>query len=584
MPWVHPRSRGAASSRNLRALAHQGPSPLSRGSHVSIAERQGRAGSIPALAGQPRCRCAERSPARVHPRSRGAAPTLKASAMACVGPSPLSRGSRGNSAHRRRASGSIPALAGQPSASTRRRASPGVHPRSRGAALPEDACLTAAWGPSPLSRGSQLGEVAAGFLLGSIPALAGQPSRAPRSADQCRVHPRSRGAAAVGRAQAQGVQGPSPLSRGSHVDGQRQQTGVGSIPALAGQPAWRTIRGRHGRVHPRSRGAATPARAKRVARQGPSPLSRGSRRRTSRKASPQGSIPALAGQPTVDAQTEAAQVVHPRSRGAADAPDEAAVCAVGPSPLSRGSLDDRGRRQLDIGSIPALAGQPCGIGQTENRPGVHPRSRGAALQHLAKLRAIRGPSPLSRGSPFVHWVRARQCGSIPALAGQPLAQMRSSGSPTVHPRSRGAALNPATQPRQASGPSPLSRGSPAAQEIRSRRLGSIPALAGQPPDRIPARSVCGVHPRSRGAAVHGRLSGVPAAGPSPLSRGSPLFTPHLTNMGGSIPALAGQPRRCRKSGRTSRVHPRSRGAAFVIFARRFGEVGPSPLSRGSRLR
>ena len=50
-----------------------------------------------------------------------------------------------------------------------------VHPRSRGGALINDLRCVIAKGPSPLARGSRVGEAAVGERLGSIPARAGEP-------------------------------------------------------------------------------------------------------------------------------------------------------------------------------------------------------------------------------------------------------------------------------------------------------------------------------------------------------------------------------------------------------------------------
>ncbi len=70
-----------------------------------------------------------------------------------------------------------------------------VHPRSRGAAMSPGFLSPAVQGPSPLTRGSLQLLLQEIFLVGSIPAHAGQPELAAHHSPPVGVHPRSRGAA-----------------------------------------------------------------------------------------------------------------------------------------------------------------------------------------------------------------------------------------------------------------------------------------------------------------------------------------------------------------------------------------------------
>ncbi len=254
---------------------------------------------------------------------------------------------------------------------------------------------------------------------------------------------------------------------------------------------------------------------------------------------------------------------------------------MGPSPLTRGSRSAARRHLPHSGSIPAHAGQPCRSGIRGKPARVHPRSRGAAPPLPYTKQPALGPSPLTRGSPAAPPTPQPEAGSIPAHAGQPARPSRLWTAPGVHPRSRGAAVMVRTTPSRREGPSPLTRGSPFQALAGAARRGSIPAHAGQPhlsQRREPQR---GVHPRSRGAAP-AWMKGISAwPGPSPLTRGSPVLQDRHGLGLGSIPAHAGQPlHRCRPPAR-GRVHPRSRGAA-CIRSRLLGRTGgPSPLTRGS---
>ena len=152
--WVYPRSRGATSFQRFWNTSSSGLSPLARGNPVDGCRVAAQRGSIPARAGQPRWRSCAGRPAGVYPRSRGATPRRFSKRLRLGGLSPLARG---NPAGRRPdpgGGGSIPARAGQPSASTPHRPWRGVYPRSRGATH-----LCGSWGRpctglSPLARGN----------------------------------------------------------------------------------------------------------------------------------------------------------------------------------------------------------------------------------------------------------------------------------------------------------------------------------------------------------------------------------------------------------------------------------------------
>ena len=263
-----------------------------------------------------------------------------------MGPSPLTRGSRVVGRQLLVPLGSIPAHAGQPSSRTSLISPNRVHPRSRGAACRTRSRAVSSAGPSPLTRGSRVVCAGRDGDCGSIPAHAGQ-------------H-RSRG--------------------GRDLD-------PGSIPAHAGQPSSTTCCPSGGGVHPRSRGAATQYASYSPTLGGPSPLTRGSPGRALLDLAGHGSIPAHAGQPRRRAAGSTDSWVHPRSRGAAVGVGYLTLRPEGPSPLTRGSRRGLGRQQAGQGSIPAHAGQPSDICGPPNGAGVHPRSRGAARPQMANLGA-----------------------------------------------------------------------------------------------------------------------------------------------------------------------------------------------------
>ena len=233
-------------------------------------------------------------------------------------------------------------------------------------------------------------------------------------------------------------------------------------------------------------------------------------------------------------------------------------------------------------SIPAHAGQPGVHHGPASAATVHPRSRGAARRHSSTAEAASGPSPLTRGSLWGDSMGARRVGSIPAHAGQPSPWPPSSTLARVHPRSRGAASSRSSSRRCSFGPSPLTRGSQRDEDRVVVAGRSIPAHAGQPTHRAAPTPSERVHPRSRGAATRARPIAPNTAGPSPLTRGSRGRRRQGILAAGSIPAHAGQPSSTSTSWCQKGVHPRSRGAAGIVGDDHHASPGPSPLTRGSR--
>ena len=157
------------------AVNGAGRSPLTRGSlwRAPMAPRAWR--SIPAHAGEPLKHDPFHPDLRVDPRSRGGADIVPDNHSLAVGRSPLTRGSRSGPRVGDGSSRSIPAHAGEPSASRSSGFLPKVDPRSRGGASALVGAVSSAWGRSPLTRGSQGEPAPPPEPPGSIPAHAGEP-------------------------------------------------------------------------------------------------------------------------------------------------------------------------------------------------------------------------------------------------------------------------------------------------------------------------------------------------------------------------------------------------------------------------
>ena len=255
-------------------------------------------GSIPAWAGEPPSGptiCRRRT---VHPRVGGGAYFRCRRRRRCMGPSPRGRGSRRCHGSGARTDGSIPAWAGEPRHRRGIGRTPRVHPRVGGGACPSCPKSRIWNGPSPRGRGSLHQRAGGGELLGSIPAWAGEPTASPTCSPRRRVHPRV-GGGAQARARGGGAPaGPSPRGRGSRSPDRAPCGTCGSIPAWAGEPCLLSHAGSSCRVHPRVGGGAAFWTGERGLSRGPSPRGRGSHGDVAGVSRETGSIPAWAGEPS----------------------------------------------------------------------------------------------------------------------------------------------------------------------------------------------------------------------------------------------------------------------------------------------
>ena len=194
-----------------------------------------------------------------------------------------------------------------------------------------------------------------------------------------------------------------------------------------------------------------------------------------------------------------------------------------------------------------------------------------------------GPSPRGRGSHVAEARHERRVGSIPAWAGEPASFAPSAGAAGVHPRVGGGARSERPRPPPSTGPSPRGRGSRRRLEHEPAGRGSIPAWAGEPASAQAFLESEGVHPRVGGGAESERDEPFPSGGPSPRGRGSPNLCRIHSNHPRSIPAWAGEPRPETRPCREAWVHPRVGGGALPSVLRESAERGPSPRGRGSRL-
>ena len=424
----------------------------------------------------------------------------EAGMMAIQGLSPPTRGSRCEQILRKSCRGSIPAHAGEPMRCWRVCAKARVYPRPRGGASLQAMSLASADGLSPPTRGSRwhLEWPASGQR--SIPAHAGEPSPKITCEGNSTVYPRPRGGAYRGSGDRKCRSGLSPPTRGSRSRSPRSAKPGGSIPAHAGEPAQRTKPCTRPWVYPRPRGGAHSSIGDTPLSEGLSPPTRGSRLLSCYPLHAVGSIPAHAGEPVQQSGRQAGFAVYPRPRGGAEVAELIERSRTGLSPPTRGSLPLDGRRALRQRSIPAHAGEPWRTVPSPSAAAVYPRPRGGAAHGHSEVTVYPGLSPPTRGSPLITRGELVSVRSIPAHAGEPKDMASTHHQATVYPRPRGGASSALSCRLLHGGLSPPTRGSRHDAARRRRKQWSIPAHAGEPGQRAPARHLRTVYPRPRGGA------------------------------------------------------------------------------------
>ena len=356
--WVYPRPRGGTRLRGTLYSRQIGLSPPTRGNPVSVA-MPGRADrSIPAHAGEPSASPLPQASASVYPRPRGGTAAVERLAESPLGLSPPTRGNPAIRREQRELVGSIPAHAGEPPHTRRRLRLCRVYPRPRGGTLAAVSAQHPRPGLSPPTRGNRRAVRAGGGFSRSIPAHAGEPTDTSILCADTPVYPRPRGGTmGTPRISAARV-GLSPPTRGNQLTDPALFEIAGSIPAHAGEPAAAPAHPAPRRVYPRPRGGTSSSTWGRVMAMGLSPPTRGNPSRRRRPNRNQRSIPAHAGEPGVPNSTILSRSVYPRPRGGTVSVALDVVDRLGLSPPTRGNLAGTRQGLSLIRSIPAHAGEP----------------------------------------------------------------------------------------------------------------------------------------------------------------------------------------------------------------------------------
>ncbi len=273
---------------------------------------------------------------------------------------------------------------------------------------------------------------------------------------------------------------------------------------------------------------------------------------------------------------------YPRPRGGASRRIGVPASSYGLSPPARGSPLLKVLDHVRDGPIPARAGEPSSWTPLSEWVRAYPRPRGGAESRPAEEHDPAGLSPPARGSPDRRPTRPRRLGPIPARAGEPRFASWSSRSDRAYPRPRGGAAPVSTGTAGLNGLSPPARGSRPRAVLNYIHVRPIPARAGEPSGPEPSPCTWEAYPRPRGGACH--VSGLATClgGLSPPARGSRSSAETLSAMVRPIPARAGEPARDPGGHVPNGAYPRPRGGACSTGHRPVTQRGLSPPARGSR--
>ena len=287
--------RGEHVASSLSDAKSSGSSPHARGTLNNRGLQPLQRRLIPACAGNtPRASPGVSSPG-AHPRMRGEHTTLYDSEALTPGSSPHARGTRLVWRCGGARGGLIPACAGNTGGGG-------------------DGCINVA-GSSPHARGTLGPAGRSRTAQRLIPACAGNTVNQPLELTQFWAHPRMRGEHDASTVIDVASSGSSPHARGTLHPARHRRYLVGLIPACAGNTTTRFIACRTRWAHPRMRGEHCVIVFSQVASLGSSPHARGTHDAVVVGWTVHGLIPACAGNTQVAEAVHLAVGAHPRMRG-----------------------------------------------------------------------------------------------------------------------------------------------------------------------------------------------------------------------------------------------------------------------------
>ena len=295
-----------------------------------------------------------------------------------------------------------------------------------------------------------------------------------------------------------------------------------------------------------------------------------------------GSIPARAGEPHVASRRESSTAVYPRACGGTARTKQSLASSNGLSPRVRGNPLPMPFVNGGNRSIPARAGEPARRARPAPACRVYPRACGGTGYTDYSEKALTGLSPRVRGNRVQPSRLLGLVGSIPARAGEPRPVVSQPDRCRVYPRACGGTVLRDPPANERDGLSPRVRGNRARRTDRAVLDGSIPARAGEPRTATGQRAPGTVYPRACGGTPLRQSPARRLQGLSPRVRGNLHVALVLAFLFGSIPARAGEPPRSPLSLFDKRVYPRACGGTGCAADPQYLPQGLSPRVRGNR--
>ncbi len=211
--------------------------------------------------------------------------------------------------------------------------------------------------------------------------------------------------------------GSSPRMRGTPSTASGARDAPGLIPAYAGNTQQKVPPSGPLRAHPRVCGEHSPGSYKASGMSGSSPRMRGTHDGVGAPTSPEGLIPAYAGNTLGRRVKEPHVSAHPRVCGEHKGPTSMGRIISGSSPRMRGTRHLHPPRGEPVRLIPAYAGNTYWPGHGYCSESAHPRVCGEHLPALLSDHFLYGSSPRMRGTHLFRLIEHFLPRLIPAYAG-----------------------------------------------------------------------------------------------------------------------------------------------------------------------
>ena len=271
----HPRVCGECVSFLPIERSGEGSSPRVRGMPRSSGRPVTASGIIPACAGNAFGFTRGKLGTTDHPRVCGECADVNERIKLGPGSSPRVRGMHGPVQCRGGRAGIIPACAGNACPPSLTATGSPDHPRVCGECVGVSARIARGYGSSPRVRGMRVPRPGEVVRPGIIPACAGNALAATLRGVDGGDHPRVCGECSIQRARSSPGRGSSPRVRGMRLAGEHRPHGLRIIPACAGNARRPGRDVRHHQDHPRVCGECTPVFSRTASGEGSSPRVRG---------------------------------------------------------------------------------------------------------------------------------------------------------------------------------------------------------------------------------------------------------------------------------------------------------------------